>query len=217
MFLAVLQYFDLPVGSFIATLGIGSLAIALAAQASLGDFISGFLIMTDRPFRIGDRIELPDSNIVGDVTDIGLRSTRLLAVDRRMVVMPNSLIANNAIINQAYPDPTLRLDLPVGVAYGEDIHRVKAVLLDAVSQVEGVRQGRRHEVVLTAFGASSVDMEVRCWIDAFTDKPLMVDRLNVAIYDALNAAGIEIPFPQRTLWHRVEDEAVQPLRSVLRE
>ncbi|HEX8683759.1 MAG TPA: mechanosensitive ion channel family protein [Ardenticatenaceae bacterium] len=211
----VLQYFQIPVGTFVATLGVGSLALALAAQAALGDAISGFLILLDRPYRIGDRIELPDSDITGDVVDIGLRTTRILTLDYRMVVVPNHMIANNIIMNHAYPDANLRVDLPVGIAYGSDIRQAKAVLLSAIRRVEGVHRERQPDVIVTAFGPSSIDLEMRCWINAYADKPRMIDRINEAAYNALNAAGIEIPFPQRTVWHRVEPSAVSSLRAAL--
>lgn len=211
----ILQYFQIPVTTFVATLGVGSLAIALAAQAALGDAISGFLILLDRPYRIGDRVELPESGIVGDVVDIGLRTTRILTLDYRMVVVPNSQIANNIIMNHAYPDPTLRVDLPVGVAYGSDIRQVKAVLLTAIRRVEGVQQARQPDVIFDSFGESAVNLEMRCWINAYADKPKMIDRINESAYNALYAAGIEIPFPQRTVWHRVEERVVPSLRAAL--
>ncbi|MDQ4078476.1 MAG: mechanosensitive ion channel family protein [Chloroflexota bacterium] len=211
----ILQDLGKPVGSLIATLGIGSLAVALAAQSTLSDIIAGILILVDRRYRVGDRIELLNDGIIGDVQEIGLRTTHILTLDYRMVIVPNSMIANNMVVNHAYPDGNLRVDLPIGVAYGEDIRHVKAVLLAAIRRIEGVQQVRHPDVVLTDFADSAVNLEMRVWINAFADKPKMIDRINEAAYTALNAAGIEIPFPQRTLWHRVEREAVPALRTVL--
>ncbi|MGH2542060.1 MAG: mechanosensitive ion channel family protein, partial [Ardenticatenaceae bacterium] len=165
--------------------------------------------------RIGDRLELVGEDIIGDVTDIGLRTTRLLTMDYRTVIVPNSIIANNLIVNQAYPDPTLRVDLPVGIAYGSDVRQAKAILLNAIRHVEGIKWDRQPDVVITSFGDNAINLEMRCWINAFADKPRMVDRVNEAAYNALNEAGIEIPFPQRTLWHRVEPDAVPSLRAAL--
>ncbi len=95
----LLDHFNVEVSGLVATLGIGSLAIALAAQAALADTISGFIIMFDRPYRIGDRIEILELDTWGDVTDIGLRSTRIRTRDNRMAVVPNSVIAKNMVVN----------------------------------------------------------------------------------------------------------------------
>jgi MscS family membrane protein len=211
----VLQYFNVPVATLLATLGLGSLAIALAAQATLSDLIAGFLILLDRRYRVGDRIELIDQDIIGDVVEIGLRTTHVLTMDRRLVIIPNSMITNNMVINHAYPDPMLRIDLPLGVAYGSDMADVKRVLLQAIQQVPGVSRDRDSDIIFQGFGDSALDLLMRCWIDAYADKPRMVDRINEAAYNALNSAGIEIPFPQHTLWHRVEPEAIPALRAAL--
>jgi MscS family membrane protein len=212
-FVMILQYFNVQVTGFVATLGVGSLAVALAAQAVLGDLIAGFFVLLDQRYRIGDRIELVDERVIGDVMDIGLRTTRLLTMDHRVVIVPNSMIASRLVINHAYPDPKLRVDLPIGIAYGSDIATVKRVLIEAMSNVEGVYRDRKPDVVMTSFGDSALNLEMRCWINAFGDRPKMADRINVAAYNALNAAGIEIPFPQRVLYHRVNAVDIETVRA----
>ncbi len=209
----ILQHFDVQVTGFVATLGVGSLAVALAAQAVLSDLIAGFFVLLDQRYRIGDRIELVDERVIGDVMDIGLRTTRLLTMDHRVVIVPNSMIASRLVINHAYPDPKLRVDLPIGVAYGSDLTAVKRVLIEAMSNVEGVYRDRKPDVVMTSFGESALNLEMRCWINAFGDRPKMADRINVAAYNALNAAGIEIPFPQRVLYHRVNAGDIETVRA----
>lgn len=216
-FVMILQYFNVQVTGFVATLGVGSLAVALAAQAVLGDLIAGFFVLLDQRYRIGDRIELVDERVIGDVMDIGLRTTRLLTMDHRVVIVPNSMIAGRLVINHAYPDPKLRVDLPIGVAYGSDIALVKRVLIEAMSNVEGVYRDRKPDVVMTSFGDSALNLEMRCWINAFGDRPKMADRINVAAYNALNAAGIEIPFPQRVVYHRVNAGDIESLRAAFVE
>lgn len=216
-FVMILQYFNVQVTGFVATLGVGSLAVALAAQAVLGDLIAGFFVLLDQRYRIGDRIELVDERVIGDVMDIGLRTTRLLTMDHRVVIVPNSMIAGRLVINHAYPDPKLRVDLPIGVAYGSDIALVKRVLIEAMSNVEGVYRDRKPDVVMTSFGDSALNLEMRCWINAFGDRPKMADRINVAAYNALNAAGIEIPFPQRVVYHRVNAGDIESLRAAFAE
>lgn len=196
----MLQHFRVPIGSLIATLGIGSLAVALAAQSTLSDLFAGFFIMLDRRYRVGDRVELVTADIVGDVVDIGLRTTRILTMDHRMVIVPNTMLASNIVINHAYPDPNLRLDLPVGIAYGTDIDAAKHILITALSGIKGVHPDRNADVIFTGFGASALELEGRCWINAYADKPKPIGRINEAIYKTLNGAGIAIPLPQRLLW-----------------
>ena len=198
----LLDYFDIEVSGFVATLGIGSLAIALAAQATLSDTISGFVIMIDRPYRIGDRIELLDLNTWGDVTDIGLRSTRIRTLDNRMVIVPNSVISKSLVVNHSYPDPLYRLQNHVGVAYGTDIEKARHVIIEAVKTVEGVLTDHPVDALFLEFGDSALIFRVRWWLDSYVDTRRMFDHVNTAIYKALNEADIEIPFPQRVVTHK---------------
>jgi len=198
----LLGHFNIEVSGIVATLGIGSLAIALAAQATLADTISGFVIMIDRPFRIGDRIELQDLDTWGDVVDIGLRSTRIRTRDNRMVIVPNSVISKSLIVNHSYPDTLYRIESNVGVAYGTDVERARQVLVEAVKEVEGVLTDRPVEAFFVEFGDSSLVFRVRWWLDSYVDTRRMFDKVNSAIYKALNEAQIEIPFPQRVVTHK---------------
>jgi MscS family membrane protein len=192
----VLGYFKVEISGLVATLGIGSLAIALAAQAALSDTISGFMIMIDQPFRIGDRIEISELDTWGDVVDIGLRSTRIRTLDNRMVILPNSLIAKSLVVNHAYPDTEYRIQIHIGVAYGTELETARETIIEAVKDVEGVLQHRPVEALFLEFGDSALIFRVRWWIESYVDTRRMFDRVNTAIYHALNEAGIEIPFPQ---------------------
>jgi MscS family membrane protein len=195
----LLGHFEIEVSAFIATLGIGSLAIALAAQTTLSDTISGFVIMVDRPFRIGDRIELLDLDTWGDVVDIGLRSTRILTRDNRMVVVPNAVIGKSLIVNHSYPDTHYRVQTEVGVAYGTDIEKARQVMIEAIRTQDWVMKDERIEALFLEFGDSALIFRVRCWIQHYVETRRIMDKLNTCLYDALNQAGIEIPFPQRVL------------------
>jgi MscS family membrane protein len=197
-----LDYFNIEVGGFVATLGIGSLAIALAAQAALSDTISGFVIMIDRPYRIGDRIELQDIGTWGDVIDIGLRSTRIRTRDNRMVIIPNSVIGKSPIINYSYPDTQYRIQIHIGVAYGTDLEKARQIIIDAVRQVEGVLENRPVEALFLEFADSALIFRVRWWLESYVDTRRMFDKVNTAIYEKLNEAGIDIPFPQRVITYK---------------
>lgn len=203
--IVLLSRFEVDVSGLVATLGIGSLAIALAAQASLADTISGFIIMIDRPYRIGDRIEIQALDTWGDVIDIGLRSTRIRTRDNRMVIVPNSVMGKSLIVNYSYPDTTYRIQIHVGVAYGTDLELARRTLIEAVSGVEGVLPDQQVEALFLEFGESSLVFRVRWWLDSYVDTRRMFDRVNSAIYQALGAAGIETPYPSRNLYHRFDD------------
>lgn len=212
----VLGHFEVNVNALVTTLGIGSLAIALAAQAALEDTISGFLIMLDQPFRIGDRIEIQDLDTWGDVVDIGLRSSRIRTRDNRMVVIPNSVIGESLVVNYAYPDSQYRIEVEIGVAYGVDLEHVRRTMIAAVRDVEGVLSERPVEALLLEFGDSTLIFRVRWWIDSYVDTRQMFDKVNSAIYYALNEEGIATPFPQQDVHHKIDPEDVDLIASVLR-
>ena len=192
----LLGHFNVEVSGLVATLGIGSLAVALAAQEALSDTISGFLIMLDRPFRIGDRIEIQELGTWGDVVDIGLRSSRVRTLDNRMVIVPNSVIGKSLVVNHSYPDSTYRLQTDIGVAYGSDLEKTRATLIKAVEKLEGVDPDHPIEALLVNLGDSALIFRVRWWLDSYVDTRRMFDRVHTSIVNALNAAEIEIPFPQ---------------------
>ena len=192
----LLSHFNVDITALVTTLGIGSLAIALAAQESLKDTISGFMIMLDRPFRIGDRIEIQDLNTWGDVVDVGLRSTRIRTRDNRMVIVPNSVIGKSLVVNYSYPDTQYRIQIHIGLAYGTDIETAREIIVDTVRNVEGVLEDKLVEALFLEFGDSALIFRVRWWLDSYYDARRMFDRVNSALYYALTKAGIEIPNPQ---------------------
>lgn len=211
--ITLLGHFNVDVSAMVATLGIGSLAIALAAQDALSDTISGFLIMIDRPFRIGDRIQIMDLNTWGDVLDIGLRSSRIRTRDNRMVVVPNSLIGKSLVVNYSYPNDEYRLQIHVGVAYGTDLELARQTIIKAVRTVEGVLAEKKVEALFLEFGDSALIFRVRWWLDSFVDTRRMFDKVNTAMYNALNEAGIELPFPQVDVHHKVDSGDVERVSS----
>ncbi len=213
----LLGHFNVDVSAMVTTLGIGSLAVALAAQSALTDTISGFLIILDRPFRIGDRIEILDLDTWGDVVDIGLRSSRIRTRDNRMVIIPNSLIGKSMVVNYSYPNEAYRLQVEVGVAYGTDLEKARQTIIEAVRGVENVARDRPVEALFLQFGASALIFRVRWWLDSYVETRRMFDRVNTAIYNALNRAGIEIAYPQLDVHHKIDAENATRLAAHLRE
>ena len=213
----ILGHFNVEVSGLVATLGIGSLAIALAAQESLTDTIGGILILVDRPFSIGDRIEILDLDTWGNVMDIGLRSTRIRTLDHRMVIVPNSVISKNLIVNYSSPSPEYRLQIEIGVAYGSDVEQVREILVTTVRDVEGVLTDRPVEALFLHFGDSALIFRVRWWLDSYEDARRMFDRVNTAMYAALNEAEVEIPFPQRDVHHKIAPEDGRQIARLMRD
>jgi len=195
----LLSYFGINVTALVATLGILGLALSLAAQDTLSDAISGFIILADQPFRIGDRIEIQGEGTWGDVTEIGLRTTRIRTRDNRMVIVPNSLIGKNQVINYTFPDPRYRIQTHVGVAYGTDIETARRVLIDAVRGVEGVLPDKPVDALYNEMGDSAMIFRVRWWIGSYEDTRRVIDRVHTALQEALDVAGIVSPYPTQSL------------------
>lgn len=215
--IVVLSHFGVDVTALVTTLGIGSLAIALAAQATLADIIAGFAIIADQPFSVGDRIEILELDTWGDVTDIGLRSTRIRTRDNRMVVVPNSVIGKSLVVNHSDPSTVYRVETHVGVAYGSNLDSVRQVMIEAVRAQDWVMQDQRIEALFIEYGDSAAIFRVRCWIEHYVETRRIMDKLNSCLYDALHEAGIELPNVTRTLYHRVAPEDRGGLVAVLKE
>ena len=203
-FTMLLSYFGINVTALTAALGIGGLALTLAAQDTLSDAIAGFIILADRPYRVGDRIEIQGVGTWGDVVEIGLRTTRIRTRDNRMVIVPNSLIAKNQVINYTYPDPRYRIETHLGIAYGTDIGTARHVIVEAVRSVEGVLPDRPVDALYHEMGDSAMIFRVRWWIESYEDTRRVIDRVHTALQEALDTAGIESPYPIQTVNLQVE-------------
>jgi small-conductance mechanosensitive channel len=189
----ILSIYSINVDALIAALGIGGLAISLAAKDSLSNMISGLILMLDKPFVVGDRIEVINAGTWGDVMDIGLRSTRIRTRDNRMVFVPNSTISNDRVINYSFQDPTLRQEIDFTVAYSPDIEIVRKVVAEAVQHVEGILLDKPVEVLFMQMGDNGRVIRARWWDQSYVDRIQMINRVNSAIQHALDTAGIEIP------------------------
>ena len=158
----VLDHFAVDVKSILVTLGVGSLAIGLALQDTLANMFGGFTIMIDRPFRVGDRIQLQTGE-VGDVKAIGIRSTTVQMVDSNLLIVPNSLLVKNAIINQSSRDARAQVIMEVGVANGTDPARVKQILLEAARLHPDVLEQPDPSVYFKAFGDYALQFVLSCY------------------------------------------------------
>lgn len=206
--IVVLGRYGIEVSALVTTLGIGSLAVALAAQETLGDMLAGFTIMVDQPFKVGDRVEILDISTWGDVVEIGLRSTRILTRDHRMVAVPNSVIGKGLVVNYSDPNSLYRVETTVGIAYGIDVEYARGVMVDAIRGQSWVIADKPVEALLLEFGDSSLNFRVRCWIESYAEARRIIDKMNTVLYYALKEANIEIPFPQREV-HLVSSRTVE--------
>ena len=205
----ILKHFKQDISSIIVTLGVGTMAVALAAKDTIANMIAGFTIMTDRPFRIGDRILL-ESGEKGDVYDIGLRSTKILTFDNTLVIVPNQQIVNEKVANLTYPDPRIRVRIDVGVAYGTDLDKAKEILVDVCKAHPEVLEEPAPAVYFTNFGDSSLDLMVICRTAKWRDQWRVGEELRMEIKKVFEREGIEIPFPQRDVHIKKRVKAGRP-------
>ena len=202
------NYFGLSITAVFASAGIAGLAIAMAARETLANFFGGISILLDKPFTTGNYIIL-DSGERGEVVDIGLRSTRILTRDEILICIPNSVITNVKIVNESAPAPRFRIRIKVGVAYGTDVEQVEEILMKLARKNELAANNPAPRVRFRAFGDSSLDFELLCWARRPEEKGRLIHSLNKEIYNALNKAGIIIPFPQRDV-HLISSSETAP-------
>lgn len=202
--LALAGYFlflawNIDVTAWLASAGIVGLALSFAAKDTLSNLFAGVSIIMDAPYKLGDFIIL-ESGERGVVTNIGLRSTRILTRDDIEITVPNGIIGNGKIINEAGGPPSQhRIRVAVGVAYGSDIDQVIEVLSAVPAAMPEILKAPEPRVRFRVFGPSSLDFELLCWIAKPVDRGRITHELNCAVYKALNENQIVIPFPQRDL------------------
>ena len=190
---------DIDVTAWLASAGIVGLALSFAAKDTLSNLFAGVSIVMDAPYKTGDFIIL-DSGERGVVTEIGLRSTRILTRDDVEITIPNGIIGNSTIVNEAGGPPAQhRIRIAVGVAYGSDVDHVIETLEQVAADNAAILASPAPRVRFRLFGDSSLNFELLGWIADPADRGRVQHELNCAVYKALAANKIEIPFPQRDL------------------
>ncbi|RKQ63832.1 mechanosensitive ion channel-like protein [Thermovibrio guaymasensis] len=201
--IAILDKLGFNVTSLVTSLGVGSLAVGLAAQDTIKNFISGILLVTDRQFRIGDRVYIKNIDVEGYVYDIGLRTTRILTISgNNLITVPNSKLTEGVIENSLYPDPKVKDSVEVGVAYGTDVEKVKELLIRSVEGVAGVLKEPPPSVYFTQFGDSSLIFKLIYYVERKDLAFGVKSTVNERIKRLFEENGIEIPFPQQDVWFR---------------
>ncbi|MCP4568659.1 MAG: mechanosensitive ion channel [FCB group bacterium] len=196
--LIVLDHYGIDVKGLVAVLGVGSLAVALAAQDTLANMIGGFTLMIDRPFRVGDMVRLPDNRRV-TVYEIGIRSTKFLTFDHTLVIVPNAELIKSTVHNITYPKPRVRIVVDVGVGYDSEIEKVREVMIDEAIKHDNIMANPKPQFFFLNFGDSSLDVSLRCHVARAEDHRRTSSELRMAILNRFRVEGIEIPFPQRVI------------------
>ncbi len=192
-----LSFLGLKLQNLAIVLGALSVGIGFGMQNIINNFISGVLLLFERPIAIGDWIQV--DGFEGIVTNIRIRATELETFDKAHVWIPNSSILSGNVVNITKPNKSGRIIIPVGVSYDSDMDQVRQILLNCIQATEGVLSDPAPMVLMKEFGDSSVLFEIRCYV-ANVEKSLLIrSDLMFAVWNALKANGIEIPFPQRVV------------------
>ncbi|MEX0811520.1 MAG: mechanosensitive ion channel domain-containing protein [Chitinophagales bacterium] len=197
------------VGIKLGTLGVlfGALGVGIGfgLQNITDNFISGIIILLERPIKIGDRVEVDDMK--GDVINISARATTIVTNDNITLIIPNSQFISKTVINWSHNDSMVRFRFPVGVSYKEDPEKVRKVMMDVIKNNEGVLKEPEPDVIFEGFGDSSLDFELFVWTSKYTQRPSRLkSQLYYEIFKKFKEHDIEIPFPQRDVHIKTETE-----------
>jgi MscS family membrane protein len=194
--IVILDHFGINIGSLVVSLGVGSLAVALAAQDTLANMIAGFVILVDRPFRVGDRIELA-AGVLGDVQQIGLRSTRILNFDNNVVVLPNAELVKGRITNYTHPHAPTRVLLRFEVGLGADPAVVRRILLEIAGGQPDLLKEPPPAVFMTALTELAAQFTLVARATDYSRQFAAETTIREAAYLAFRREGIPVPVAQR--------------------
>ena len=197
--LFVLPVWGIQVGPLLASLGIAGIAIAFALQNSLSNIFGGITLIMDKSIKVGEVIKI-DNNTFGTVIDIGIRSTKIRNWDNELIIVPNGQLANSKIQNYNQPDLSARVVIEFGVAYGSDPDKVKSVVTNVLRKVEGFKPEPEPIVRFHQMADFSLNFKAFFWVESYTQRINAKDQATGLIYNALNTAKIDIPFPTRTVY-----------------
>lgn len=196
----IFSIWNIDMTAWLASAGIVGIAVGFAAKDTLANLFSGVFIMADAPYKVGDYVVL-DSGERGEITHIGLRSTRMLTRDDVEITIPNSVIGNTKIVNESGgPHEKSRCRLPVGVSYDTDIDLVRALLMKIANNDNSICKDPEPRVRFRRFSGSSLDFELLVWIDKPAIKGRIIDILNSEILKEFRANNIEIPYAKQDLY-----------------
>ncbi len=211
-FVIVLDSAGIDLSSLKIIAGALGVGIGFGLQNIVNNFVSGLIILFERPIKVGDRIEVGGVN--GDVINISARATTVVTNDNISIIVPNSEFTSNSVTNWSHSNKVVRFNYPVGVAYKEDPERVKKALLEVAAENEGILKNPHPDVLFDSYGDSSLNFNLRVWtMDYMTRPGVLKSQLYYAIFEKFKVLDIQIPFPQRDL-HIVSDSTKEPIGKV---
>lgn len=182
-------------GLLVGALGVG---IGFGLQSITNNFISGLIILFERPIKVGDRIEIDD--LAGNIVDISARATTIITNDNIAVIVPNSDFINSRVINWSHNNRRIRLNFPVGVSYNEDPEKIRTLLEEVAKANSGVLSSPKPYVLFESYGDSSLNFNLLVWTSEFIDRPkILKSELYYEIFRKFKEHNVEIPFPQRDI------------------
>lgn len=206
----IFKAWQIDMTAWLASAGIVGIAVGFAAKDTLANLFSGVFILADGPYKIGDYVVL-DSGERGKVTQIGIRSTRLLTRDDVEITIPNAVMGNTRITNESGgPYVKFRLRVKVGVAYGSDIDQVRSILLDIAADETQVCKDPEPRVRFRQFGGSSLDFELLVWVEDPELRGKVLDALNTSIYKRFHEEGVEIPYSKHDIYIKQMPANMEP-------
>lgn len=191
------QVIGIDLSGLLVIFGFLSVGIGFGLQNITSNFISGLILLFERPIQVGDRVTVGDTE--GDVTEINMRSTTIRTVNNISYIVPNAEFISSTVINWSHGDPKVRLDIRVGVSYDSDLDAVITSLLQVAEESPKVLQQPSPGILFESFGDSSWNMNLRVWIDLPQHNREIRSEINCAIVRKFREKNIEIPFPQRDL------------------
>ncbi len=197
-FIIILQTAGINLSSITILFGALGVGIGFGLQNVTNNFVSGLIILFERPIKVGDRIEM--DNVAGDVVDISMRATTIVTNDNISIIVPNSQFISSTVINWSHTDRNVRFNFPVGVSYREDPERIREILLEIALSNPGVLKDPKPDVLFSEYGDSALKFNLRVWTREYINRPgVLKSQLYYEICRRFRTEGIEIPFPQRDI------------------
>lgn len=207
-FIIILQTVGINLNSLTILLGALGVGIGFGLQNVTNNFVSGLIILFERPIKVGDRIEVAGVN--GDVTNISMRATTIITNDNISIIVPNSEFISSTVINWSHSDRNVRFNFPVGVSYKEDPEKIKQILTKVADANPGVLKNPKPDVLFTEYADSALVFTLRVWTTEYIVKPgILKSQLYYEIFKRFKEEGVEIPFPQRDLYIKEMPQSVK--------
>ena len=194
----ILQTLGIDLSSITILAGALGVGIGFGLQNITNNFVSGLIILFERPIKVGDRIEV--GGIAGDVTNISMRATTILTNDNISIIVPNSEFISSSVINWSHNDRKVRFKIPVSVAYKEDPERVRDIIVDVAKNCKGVLADPEPILRFDKYGDNALIFSLRVWTSEYINRPgAFRSMLYFDLFKRFRTEGIEIPFPQRDI------------------